>query len=64
MLLTKTTEIFVRVDDFCLEFEKEFKPLSLEQGEKSQTRQRKAGLFESEVRVYNKLCQINLTTKI
>jgi hypothetical protein len=38
MLLTKTTEIFVRVDDFCLEFEKEFKRLSLEQGEKSRTR--------------------------
>jgi hypothetical protein len=49
MLLTKTTEIFVRVDDFCLEFEKEFKRLSLEQGEKSRTRQRKAGLCESEV---------------
>lgn len=49
MLLDKVTEIFVSVDDFCLEFEKVFKQARLEGSEGRRLRARKTGLCESEV---------------
>jgi hypothetical protein len=49
MLLDKVTEIFVKVDDFCLEFESEFKRTRLEGSEGKRSRNRKAGLCDSEV---------------
>jgi hypothetical protein len=49
MLLDKVTEIFVKIDDFCLEFETEFKRARLEGSEGKKSRNRKAGLCDSEV---------------
>ena len=49
MLLDKVTEIFVSVDDFCLEFENVFKQARLEGSEGKRLRDRKTGLCESEV---------------
>lgn len=45
----KVIDIFVRVDDFCLEFEKEFKKYTLKSDSNTKKRNRKASLSDSEV---------------
>jgi hypothetical protein len=49
MLLNKITEIFVKADDFCNEFENEFAKHSVDAGSDKKTRNRKAGLCDSEI---------------
>lgn len=49
MLLDKITEIFVNADDFCNEFENEFAKHSVDAGSDKKTRNRKAGLSDSEI---------------
>lgn len=49
MLLDKITEIFVNADDFCNEFENEFVKHSVDAGSDKKTRNRKAGLSDSEI---------------
>jgi hypothetical protein len=49
MLRDKITEIFVKVDDFCNEFEIEFRKHQLPTSGQVKTRNRKAGLSDSEV---------------
>ncbi len=49
MLLDKVTDIFVKIDNFCLEFETEFKRARLEGSEGKPSMERKAGLCDSEV---------------
>jgi len=49
MLLDKAIEIFLSVDDFCLEFEREFKRLRLEQGGENRSRNRRSSMCESEI---------------
>jgi hypothetical protein len=45
----KVTEIFAKVDDFCPEFETEFKRARVEGSEGKRSRDRKAGLCDSEI---------------
>ena len=45
----KVAEIFVKVDDFCNEFENEFKKHSLPAPQGTKTRNRKTTLTDSEV---------------
>lgn len=49
LLRDKITQIFVQVDDFCNEFEFEFKSLQLPAPQGFKTRHREAGLCESEI---------------
>ena len=49
MLEDKLTEIFVKVDDFCVVFEQEFKKHSLPAEDQAKKRDRKAGLSDSEI---------------
>ncbi len=49
MLLNKVTDIFLKIGDFCLEFETEFKSARMEGSEGKPSREKKAGLCESEV---------------
>lgn len=49
MLQDKIIEIFVKVDDFCNEFEMNYKQLQISQADCMKTRQRTTSLSESEV---------------
>jgi hypothetical protein len=49
MLRDKIIEIFVKVDDFCNEFEMEYRKLQLPIPEGVKTRNRKSGLCDSEI---------------
>ena len=49
MLRDKITEIFVKVDDFCNEFDIDYKKLQLPAPAGVYTRNRKSGLCDSEI---------------
>ena len=49
MLQDKIIEIFIKADDFCKVFEKEIKQKQITPSTKTQTRNRKSGLSESEI---------------
>jgi len=49
MLQDKITEIFIKVDDFCNEFEMEYKKLQIDSPKTTHVRNRKSGLCDSEI---------------